>query len=235
MENDKNQRRTWFVLGILAIVYTLIVFVLPFRKNAVFYASYCFTLLAIAAQIYTTHIAFFKGEGIKSKFYGFPIVKIGAFYLIIQFVLGLLFMALGAFVPFWLPFVLYVLLLGAIAVGLIAADAVREEVERQDVKLQKHVSKMRAFQAKTKGLAEQCQIQEAKQALQELAEAFRFSDPVSNDSERMKELENKLEDDLAALQDAAALLKVEETLGLCQKTRADLAERNRICKGQKSQ
>ena len=87
---------------------------------------------------------------------------------------------------------------------------------------------MRKFQAHTKMLAGEGQIPEAKEPLRELAEAFRYSDPVS--SEALKEIEDTIADDLARLQDAVALLKKEKTLELCRKTKRDLEERNQICK-----
>lgn len=229
---EKSQARWWVILGIVTVIYHVIAFALPFPKTAVFFISYFFTLIAIAAQIYVIRTAFFKGEGIKSKFYGFPIAKLGALYLAVQLILGLLFMALGAVIPVWLPLVLCVLLFGASVIGFIAADAVREEVERQDVVLKKNVSLMRKFQSHTAMLARENQMPELANDLRKLAEEFRFSDPVS--SEATAELEKQLSEDLAKLQDAVALLEKEDALKLCRKTAMDLAERNQICKQHKA-
>lgn len=227
----KKEMRWWMALAVAAVVYHVIVFALPFPKNGIFFISWLFTVAAIAAQIYVVRTAFFRGEGVKSKFYGFPIAKIGAVYLLAQLILGLVFMAFGAFIPFWLPLVIFVLLAGAAAVGFIAADAVREEVERQDGKLEKDVKRMRKFQALAAMMAREGVIPEAKEPLRKLAEQFRFSDPVS--SEALKEAEDVLADDLARLQDAVALLKKEEVLALCCKTERDLAERNQVCRQNK--
>ena len=185
-------------------------------------------MAALAAQIYVIRTAFFKGEGVKSKLYGFPIARIGLLYLAVQVVLGLVFMALGTVVPFWLPLVLYVILMGAALIGLITTEGAREEVERQERKLVKNVSRMKKFRALADTLAREGQILEAREPLRELAEAFRYSDPVS--SEALREIEDTLADDLANLQDAVALLGKEKALELCQKTKRDLEERNQICK-----
>ena len=228
MERKTNETRWWIGLGTAAVVYNVIAFALPFGKTAVFFLSWVFTMAALAAQVYVIRTAFFKGEGIKSKLYGFPIARVGMIYLAVQMVLGLVFMALGTVVPIWLPLVLCVLLMGAALIGLITTEGVREEVERQERKLVKDVSRMRKFQAHTKMLAGEGRIPEAKEPLRELAEAFRYSDPVS--SEALKEIEDTIADDLARLQDAVALLKKEKTLELCRKTKRDLEERNQICK-----
>ena len=112
----KNTVRWWIVLAVVLVVYNVIVFAIPFEKSAIFFLSWIFTLVAIAAQVYVIHTAFYHGEGAKSKFYGFPIAKIGSVHLIAQIVLGLLFMILGDKVKLWIPLVLYVVLLG-VSVG----------------------------------------------------------------------------------------------------------------------
>ena len=228
MEGKTNEIRWWIGLGAVAVVYNVIAFALPFPKTAVFFLSWIFTMAALAAQIYVIRTAFFKGEGVRSKLYGFPIARVGVIYLAVQAVLGLIFMALGTVAPIWLPLVLYVILMGAALIGLITTEGAREEVERQDKKLIKDVSRMRKFQAHTKMLAREGQIPEAKEPLRELAEAFRYSDPVS--SEVLREIEDTLADDLAHLQDAVALLEKEKALELCRKTRRDLEERNQLCR-----
>lgn len=228
MERKTNEIRWWIGLGAVAAVYNVIAFALPFSKTAVFFLSWIFTMAALAAQIYLIRTAFFKGEGIKSKLYGFPIARVGIIYLVVQVVLGLVFMALGTMVPLWLPLVLYVILMGAAIIGLITTEGAREEVERQERKLVKDVSRMRKFQAHTKMLAREGQIPEAKEPLKELAEAFRYSDPVSN--EALREIEDTLADDLSRLQDAVVLLEKEKALEWCRKTKGDLETRNQLCK-----
>ena len=121
----KNIVRWWMVLLIALVVYNVVVFAVPFVKTGVFFLSWIFTLAAIAAQVYVIRSAFYNGESVKSKFYGFPIAKIGMVYLIIQVVLSLLFMAVGRYVALWIPFVVYVVLLGVSAVGFISADDLR--------------------------------------------------------------------------------------------------------------
>ena len=228
MEGKANEIRWWIGFGATAVVYNVIAFALPFTKTGVFFLSWVFTMAALAAQVYVIRTAFFKGKGVKSKLYGFPIARIGLLYLAVQVALGLVFMALGTVVPLWLPLVLYVILMGAALIGLIMIEGAREEVERQERKLVKDVSRMRKFQAHTRMLARDGQIPEAKEPLRELAEAFRYSDPVS--SEALKEIEGTIADDLGHLQDAVALLEKEKALELCRKTRQDLEERNQLCR-----
>ena len=224
----KNAIRWWVVLGVVLVVYNVLAFALPFPKTAVFAVSYLFTTIAILAQIYVIRTAFYRGEGVKSKFYGFPIAKLGVIYLAVQLIAGLVFMALGLIVPVWLPLALYVVLLGIAAAGFVAADAARDEVVRQEVKLEKDVSRMREFQAKGRALVALNQVSEAARPLEKLAENLRFSDPVS--SEALTEIEDRLAECLAQLQEAVSAQKTEQILSVCQEAEQILAERNQLCK-----
>lgn len=224
----KNAIRWWVVLGVVLVVYNVLAFALPFPKTAVFAVSYLFTMIAILAQIYVIRTAFYRGEGVKSKFYGFPIAKLGVIYLAVQLIAGLVFMALGLIVPVWLPLALYVVLLGVAAAGFVAADAARDEVVRQEVKLEKDVSRMREFQAKGRALVALNKVSEAARPLEKLAEDLRFSDPVS--SEALTEIEDQLAECLAQLQEAVSAQKTEQILSVCQEAEHILAERNQLCK-----
>ena len=224
----KNAIRWWVVLGVVLVVYNVLAFALPFPKTAVFAVSYLFTTIAILAQIYVIRTAFYRGEGVKSKFYGFPIAKLGVIYLAVQLIAGLVFMALGLIVPVWLPLALYMVLLGVAAVGFVAADAARDEVVRQEVKLEKDVSRMREFQAKGRALVALNKVSEAARPLEKLAEDLRFSDPVS--SEALTEIEDQLAECLAQLQEAVSAQKTEQILSVCQEAERILAERNQLCK-----
>lgn len=229
----KNSVRWWVVLAVVLVVYNVIAFAVPFPKNAVFFVSWAFTLIAIAAQIYVVRSAFYRGEGAKSKFYGWPIAKLGAVYLIAQLGLGLAFTALGfaVSVPVWIPMVLYAVLLGAAAVGLISAEVTRDEIVRQDTKLKKNVSCMRALQSKAMAMVPLAKDASVRAALEKFAEEIRFSDPVSGAALEAAEA------DLSACVDdlQQAVLDNDQEAALTLEKRAEmlLSERNRLCKLEK--
>lgn len=128
----------WIIgLGVLLILYILIAFLIPFAKTATFWVSFVFTLIAFGVVAASIYIAFIKNPDAKSKFYGFPIAKIGAIYGLVQLLAGLIFMALAAHVPVWVSILVYAIALGAAVIGLISADAVVEEIHVQDHKLKR--------------------------------------------------------------------------------------------------
>ena len=137
MKLNEKEKKGVLVLVLLFVVYTLIVLAVPFAKGGMFWLTYLFTAAAFGVQAYVFKLSFEKEAGAKSKFYGFPIARVGVLYLAVQLVLGLVFMALAAVAPVWLALVLYLALLAAAAVGVIATDSIRDEVERQDTQLKR--------------------------------------------------------------------------------------------------
>jgi len=229
----KNSARWWVVWAIVLVVYNVIAFAIPFPKNPVFFVSWVFTLIAIAAQIYVIRTSFYHEEGARSKFYGFPIAKIGTLYLAVQMVLGLAFMALGLVVsvPVWISLVLYVVLLGAAAVGLISTEATRDEIMWQDEKLKKNVSCMRTLQSKAMAMVPLAKDASVRTALEKFAEDIRFSDPVSNTA--LDAIETDLSACIDDLQQAVLDNDREAVLLLEKRAEMLLAERNRLCKLEK--
>lgn len=228
MKLNEKEKKGILVLALLFVVYTLIVLAVPFAKGGMFWLTYLFTAAAFGMQAYVFKLSFEKEAGAKSKFYGFPIARVGVLYLAAQIVLGLVFMALAAVAPVWLALVLYLVLLAAAAVGVIATDSVRDEVERQDTQLKADVAAMRALQSHAAALPARCEDTTAKAALEKLAEEFRYSDPVS--APALADLET----DMAAIMEelSAAVTDGDNAavLALCKKISATLAERNRLCK-----
>ena len=230
---NKSKIRAIVALVVLLALYNLVVFLVPFAKTATFWWSYGFTwvsFIVVAAAIY---IAFIQNPDARSRFYGFPIAKIGVAYGVFQLIAGLVFMAVGQWVPAWVAVLVYAIALGAAALGLISAEAVVDEIRQQDTQLKKDVSAMRAIQSKMGRLASQCQDPEAAVAVEALAEEIRYSDPVSNDS--LTDAEADLGAAVDELVDAVVDGDSEAIKQLCRKATVLLNERNRLCKLNKHQ
>lgn len=220
----KDTIRTIVVAVVTLVIYNLIALAIPFAYTAAFWISYGFTLAAFLVVAASIYIAFIKNPDAKSRFYGFPIARIGVLYGGIQLVVSLTVMALAKWIPGWIPTLVYAIGLGAAVIGILSAEAVVEEIQAQDVKLKKDVTLMRSLQSKISQIASQTD----NAGIKALAEEFRYSDPVSNDAIADAEA------DLAAAVDQlqAAFVDGDNELmaQLCRKASALLAERNRICK-----
>ena len=220
----KNTARSLIVAVVLLVVYNLIAFVAPFAHTAAFWLSYGFTLVAFAVVAAALYIAFGKNTDAKSRFYGFPIARIGVIYGVAQLILALIVMALAAILPWWIPTVVFAVGLGAAVIGLVGAEAVVDEIQTLDTKLKKDTALMKTLQSKISQVAAQSE----DKAIQALAEEFRYSDPVS--SEAIAEAETELAAVVDQLQSAYIDGDKDALAQLCRKASVLLAERNRLCK-----
>lgn len=222
----KDFARSGICLGVLLVLYVLLAFLIPFAKTAVFWFSFGFTLVAFAVTGWALYTAFLKKPDAKSRFYGFPIARIGVIYGGTQLLLGLLFMALGKWLPVWVAALVYAVALGAAAIGLIAADAVADEIHAQDDKLRKNVTVMRTLRSQVSQL--DCTDPEAAAAVKKFAEELHYSDPVS--SPALEEAERDLSAAVANLQSAVMDNDTPAIKQLCRTASRLLTERNRLCK-----
>lgn len=228
----KDMIRWGIGLGVLLVLYILIAFLIPFVHTALFWVSFVFTLIAFGVMGASFYIAFIINPDAKSRFYGFPIAKIGAIYGLAQLIAGLVFMALAVYAPVWLAVLVYAIALGAAVIGLISAEAVAEEIHNQDAKLKKDVTLMRSLQSKLNQMAAQCDNPDATAEVKRFAEEMRYSDPVS--SEALADIERDLAAAVEELQSAIVDGDSAATKQLCRKASGILVERNRLCKLNKS-
>ena len=224
----KNKVRMAVAAAVVLVLYHLIAFLLPFVKTASFWLAYVFTLASFAVVAYSLAIAFRKGSDTKSKFYGFPIAKIGVTYGALQLVVGLAIMALGLLVPWVVTVLVCAIMLGVALLGVIGADVMRDEVEALDERLAGQVVMMRQLQSKVNQMPAMCEDASARAALQAFSEEIRYSDPVS--SPAIAEIEADLGAVIDELQQAVVDGDVEAVKTFCRKGMAVLAERNRLCK-----
>lgn len=226
----KNTTTRVLLVGAIALVlYNMIVFMIPFeRESAAFWLSYAFTMVAFGVVGIAVYNGMLKNPDAKSNFYAFPMIRIGLNYGVIQLIAGIIVMALGQWLAWWLVTLVYAIGLGAVIVLLISADATVEQIQTMDGQLKARVSRMRALQSRVIHLEGQCADADALKAVKALAEEMRFSDPVS--SPAVAEAENELSAMVDAIQDAVADGEAAVIIQLCNKASSLLAERNRLCK-----
>ena len=227
MKLSKNSKRSIAVLLIALAIYNIIAFVVPFNKSVVFWIAYCFGFFAILIQVYVMSVAFKAGSTTKSKFYGYPIARIGIIYVVIQLILSFICMALGEYIPVWVVAIVFPVLLGLAAVGFIATDATRDEIEKQDQKIVEDVRFMRNLQSKMNVIASKCSDSAAKKEVTDLAEEFKYSDPVSKPA--LSEIERDLYNSVIELE-RAVIDGDPSVVAMCKTTYDLLVERNRLCK-----
>lgn len=222
----RNATKGMITLVILLAVFGVIAFVIPFPKNTVFWIAYLCGVFAILFQLYIFKTSFGKADA-RSRFYGFPIARLGIYYLVIQLVISICEIALAKVLTVWIVVVLNVVILAFALIGCITTETMRDEIERQDEALKKNVSSMRELQSISAAMADQCSDEDLKKDLKKLADEFRYSDPLSSD--KTKDLEADLQSQIGNLQQAITDGDMEGAKALCNKLSGSLKERNRIC------
>lgn len=223
----KNTVRGLIVLALLLCVLSVIAFIVPFAKTATFWLAFGFGVFALLFQLYIFRTADAAGGDAKSRFYGFPIARIGVIYLIVQVIVSFVEMALAKVLPTWLPLIVNLILLVAAVIGCMTVETMQEEIVRQDDALKKKVSTMRELQSLSSSLVSQCSDETLKPILQKLADEFRYSDPVS--SEKTQEIEEDMKSQVGDIQQALVDGDTEGAKSLCGKLMGSLTERNRVC------
>jgi len=224
----KDTIRAIMAAAIVMVMYLLIVLLIPFEHTPAYWISFAFCFVGFLVVAASFYIAFLREPQTQSRFYGFPVAKIGTFYGIAQLVLSLLFMALGMWIPLWIVVLLQALLMGAALLGLISAEATVDQIQTLDKKLKQDVTMMRSLQSRVNVLASQCPEPSAAKIIGKLAEELRYSDPVSNDA--VSCLERDLWATVDQLQSAVVDGEYPAVVQLCRNASVILAERNRLCK-----
>jgi len=227
MKLTKNKGMFFASIFIILAVFNVVVFVIPFNKGGGFWSGYGFSMLAILLSVAVSFYAFDR-EGLKSKFYGVPLISVVWRYLVIQIIVGLIEMGLDFIpIPFQYGIALNTVLLGACLFGFITVEASKEEIERIDTQIKEKVFYIKSLQADVEGLAGRAP-DDMKKILKDLAETICYSDPMS--SPQLVAIENKIEAKAAVLTEAVGNYDDGAIKVLCNELQQLFAERNRKCK-----
>jgi hypothetical protein len=227
MNLTKNKKMYFAAVFILLAVFNVVVFIIPFNKGGGFWTGYGFSMLAMLLAAAVSFYAFDR-EGLKSKFYGVPLISVVWRYLVIQVIAGLVEMGLDFIpIPFQFGIALNTVLVGACLIGLITVEAAKDEIERIDAQIKEKVFFIKSLHVDVEGLAARASV-DMKKTLKDLAETIRYSDPMS--SPQLAAIENKIEARAAVLAEALDNNDGDAIKALCGEVQQLFAERNRKCK-----
>lgn len=205
------------VLSVIMVVYTLIVFIVPFdHSTALFWISYAAVAAAAVMQVFVFNRSFSERENndafrsghskgisdkmlgksslsLKSKVYGFPIFRVGYIYFGVQIILSSAFMLIGSITdefPLWICLIEIIIVMGLALLGTITTDSARNTIEAIEKAGADDNSFMMKLRLDSANLVNKTNDPVLKKKLTQLAENIKFSDPVSN--EKTKEYNNKL-------------------------------------------
>ena len=216
--------------AIVLLIYIVSFLLIPFEKQEASWISFGFTVLSIISSLAIAGYAFKSDDKLVSKVYGFPIFVVGAIYAAVQIILGVIICVLAAFIDFptWLAWLLPFILLGASAIGVILTDNGRDFATEIDESTKANTQAISYFQLSVASIADYAKDESVKDEILKLDEAFRYSDPVSN--EHTAPAERKIAAMLTELREAVENGDSQLAHSYIEKIERLLNERNRICK-----
>ena len=228
--SGKSKNTVIITYAVIAVMYAVIFFAIPFERNATTWIAFSFGLVSIIAGVIVAFIAFDKGENLKSKVYGLPMFRLGYYYTAVQLILsiGLFIAELFIDLPSWISLIFSVLLLGVFIIGVVAVDNVRDIVEHQETKSVVNTQVMESFAREIGSIVRKSTDSDVTRELEKLAEQFKYSDPVSNDN--TKNIDVKIGEKLGLLKEK---INSDDCSMLIKEINALLADRNTICKANK--
>lgn len=218
---SRNSTRGYLILGILFVLISVLCFFAPLDKTAAFWIAYAFAVAAFAAQTLVWKRALNQKETLESRFLGLPLLYVGTAYLIVQVVVSAAFL-FAPTLPTWSAIIACAVTTGAAGICLVSADASLDEVERTDKKTLSKCHRFNEMHLEIELLAARETDPEAKEALRQLAETIRFSDPMSN--KRLEELEERIARKISELKTATGKAEAAREIDLL------LYERNAKCR-----
>ena len=224
----KNRVRGLVMLFILFAIFSVIAFSVPSARNTCFILSYEFGVIALVLQIYVFAIASKGGRSVKSRYYGFPIARVGLIYLILQLLISLVGVIASKYIPCWAIVITSAILLGVCALGLIATDIAREEIVNLENVEHEEIKNIRKIQASVNALQTMCSDKDLKKEVTSLAEAIRYSDPIS--TLEPEEIEVELQTGIEQLRTLIKEEKTDEAMQFSKELEEKLNERNAIVK-----
>ena len=223
------------IVAILAVMVTVVAFVIPFPKKsyATFIMSYVGILLALAAQGYVAFLVFKKSSSLKSKVYGIPVIRVSIMYLLIQFIASFVIIAINTFVivPVFVPVVIFVVLGGFAAIGILITSAVKGFIEDVEKEEKQKTAFLNNFKIEVESLEGKSSDEAINKDIHKFVEKVKYSDPMS--APALVEVENEINTKYLELKDLVLNNNIEETKKALIEINDLMDKRNKICKLEK--
>lgn len=226
---NKPKKSAVAIYGITAIIFILITVLIPFQKPACSWIMFSFSLISLLVGAGISLYAFGKPKNLMSKFYGYPIFRIGYLYTVAQVITTVILYAVGAFfpVPYWIGLLISIIYTGTAGIGFIVTDNSRDFIENIDINTVDTTKAVTGFQIDISDILDACKDEKVIEPLQNLVTKFKYSDPVS--IEKTKEIETEIGKELKILKVCVSDQNTDATLGQIEKIVNLLNSRNRIC------
>ena len=230
MEFTNKSKMMASILAICFIGYNVLLFVIFGIEDheGIFWLSWFFMILAFAAMTFSGVVLGKNGMLMRDWLFGYPIVKHSTIYIIAELIASTLFIILEETVSFALAFGVQFLFLCCYGVCAISCFLAKSTIEDVRNKVAQKTEFMKLLRVDAEMLVEKCQDPQLKAELQQLAEAIRFSDPMSSDA--LADIEREISFAVSECSRALDIGTLDKAGELCRRANFLLIERNKKCK-----
>lgn len=222
------KKSKWFAISLVVFaVFNVVAFAAPLEKTSTFWVGYVFGIIAIALELFINQKVQAADKELKSRFYGWSLMVVASAYMTVQIILSLLFM-IASSVDTWIALIVFVVCLAAGSIGLIAGETAKEIIEQIDVKVKAKVFYIKSLETDLRLLSASCTDAVAKKKIVALADAIKFSDPMSSDM--LSNIEQEIAEICSAIGSSVSACRFDEVNEECSRALKLLAERNEKCK-----
>lgn len=211
------------IWGIFFVVYNLLIFLFLKPQTPVFWMSYGFMVLAFLLQILGMYLSF-KEFSVQAVFFGIPLAQFTLFYFCAEFFMSFVFM-LFQHMMWQIPLFLQVVMLAIYAIVAIVSVMTRDAAVAAKDKVQQSAAVMRMSTIDIEMLRDDAKDPELKNQLRRLAEAVRYSDPMTNDA--IADVDARIRQETMALQTYCEDGDVMSAKESCAKLQRLYVERNK--------
>ena len=192
------------IWAICLLLFNALAFVTPneivgvIKFDGAFWVGYIFITIAFVGQLICAYIAF-KAENLKKLFYNIPLISISYIGLVVMLVAGGLTMAIPD-MPNWLGVILCLAVLGFTAISVIKASFAIEIVSDINDKIATETTFIKKMTVESQNLVNRANASMLKKQCKKVYDAFRYSDPISNDT--VTNIEIQIKEEFNTLADA---------------------------------
>ena len=181
----KNFRVYVGAWAVLLAVFNLFAFVVPSmpdndKNTGSFWAGYVLISLALVCQLICAAIIF-KDSNAKKMFYNISLIRASYVGLIFSFIIGSICMVLS-FIPYWIGILICGIVFVLTVFSIVKADIAITEVERIDAKVKTQTFFIKSLTIDAETLMATAKDDDIKAECRKVAEALRYSDPMSSDA-----------------------------------------------------
>lgn len=211
---NKRSLVSTIILLILAALYSVVFFVVPFTKqnNTAFYLAYGATILMFLVAIIIFIIAFGGCKDLKTRVFGIPLARISLAILILQTLIDAAVIACGVFyfIPNWAVIVVEIALIAFTLIGIIIRSVYRETINNNDEKQESKEAFIKELRIEIDMLVRENKNEALQAPLHKLQDLIKYTTPVS--SNEVVSIENDIIESMNDLHNSENVDQTIETI-----------------------